>query len=46
LARQENRFAIISSVAEQAALSIRNRNAMLMAKPTIVVIKTLLPHDE
>ncbi len=44
-ARKE-RFEIISSVAEHAALSIRNRNAMLMAKPTMVVIKTLLPNSE
>ena len=37
---------MISCTAEQAALNIRNRKAMLMAKPTIVLIIDHTPHKE
>jgi hypothetical protein len=33
-------------MAEHAALNIRKRNAMLIANPTMVVIKYPLPRDE
>jgi hypothetical protein len=45
-ARQRKRLATISWIAEQAALNIRKRNAMLMAKPTIVEIIGHSPRDQ
>jgi hypothetical protein len=45
-ARQRKRFATISWIAEQAALNIKKRNAILMAKPTMVVIIGYSPRDD
>jgi hypothetical protein len=39
-------LATISWIAEHAALNIRKRNAMLMAKPTIVEIIGHSPRDQ